>query len=1288
MKKILLTTLSAIACCSMLMAGLRPEIEARMAANKFMLEKHANASLLLIPQNQIHSTSTAKHVSTNMLTTPFYIYNNANGGYVIISGSDYLDPVIGYSETGSVGSDMPDGLSYWLEFVANASNYIEEHPETAITAAQLADYGTDISPLLGEIKFNQNSPYNDMCPTGTFTGCMATAMAQVLAHHKYPVQPHGNVSVNYGGRTYSANLDNETYNWANILPTYKGGAGTSAQRAEVAKLHYHVGLSLEMEYGTSASGSVSTRYAKALKDNFGYNANTVLLNRDCYTYGEWVNLLLGELSANRPVIYDGVSGSGGHAFVIDGFRASDGFFHVNWGWEGTSNGYYNIILLDPSETGIGASLSSGFTSYQDAMINVDPDQSVALPHYLPVMGYAANGNLTTTSTSVRLGGTANIGCQYISNMSSQRFSGEYGALIVDAQGNTVSHVRAGNLSASGATMNSNYYLELSGGSWTVPSNLANGDYRVYMYIKEDGYNDYLPVRTNISCPNFLDMNVSDGYAYFSIRNTHPTNLEVVEWGFEKQAINYGDEGLTCTIQNTGNELEYGTFRLSLDIPNSLTKYYYVEFQRLKPGESKNIYFPVLFTEYGEYTIRDFSLSRLNGGGTSEIVEPRSVKFSVLRTLAETINLLNNRLSEAQSILNRSRLSGNYPAEACDKLQSVIDAIRATNTSGMTVADVQALLNQLNAALQEFYQSFIASEVTYWSYIGNEPVNDGWCPANGGTPNYFAMSIPEEELAAFVGGQISGLRCHFGHNNYGWTFSGDDLTCKVFLLDFSNGVPGNRILATSDEFIPTYNDYAVYNFKEPYTIGAGGIMCVAEVTAKAPSTFGAMGASKNVTTEGACWANNGTGWWDIYLSHGSMASAHAIQAVISGGQRVNDVKLTELKATPVSVGENITISGRIQNLGTSDIEEYEVSWTHDDDGLSGTKSVTTHIERQGSTTFSITVPGFETAKLHTVRIAITTVNGKEDAIPENSTFDVPVPVTFRNYIRKVVLEENTGTNCGYCPRGFVTMDYMKAKYGERFIPISIHHYNRPGSDPMFYEGDNLTTLFSFLSGAPTALIDRKGDLYNTLVQSQVEEFFLQESAESCIAELQNTASYDASTGKVTVQTTTEFGYNFNNANYRLAYYVLEDGVGPYTQYNYYAGGSLGTMGGWESKPMSVSMIFNDVMREFLPAYSGEPNSVPSSVSAGQPYSHTYTFTLPSTVVNANNVRIVSILLNPQNNEFLNACECKLNGGGSGIEGIESESSNATDQVFDLSGRRVNSISGKGLYIINGQKTIIR
>lgn len=327
-----------------------------------------------------------------------YVFNVDGGGYVVVSADDRTLPVLGYSTGGAFSEKgIPENMEAWLQEYARQIAWIMQHdtPEGDIVGSNRAPASrAPVSPLL-TTTWNQGDPYNSLCPqyngNRCVTGCVATAMAQVLNYHRYPermTQPiqgyQSNTSI------YVSRVDNTTIDWDNMLPAYNGSENT-AQKYAVARLMLMCGASVGMNYGTGTSSASSQYVPMALKTYFDFDATTQLARRNSYSYDEWVDLVYGEVKAGRPVIYSGQSAGGGHSFVIDGYAAND-YFHVNWGWGGDCDEFFLLSILNAgSNSGIGASTSTdGYSFGQDAVINAKPNAGgVAAPYAM-------------TSTAVRI----------------------------------------------------------------------------------------------------------------------------------------------------------------------------------------------------------------------------------------------------------------------------------------------------------------------------------------------------------------------------------------------------------------------------------------------------------------------------------------------------------------------------------------------------------------------------------------------------------------------------------------------------------------------------------------------------------------------------------------------------------------------------------------------------------------------------------------------------------------------------------------------------------------------
>ena len=300
--------------------------------------------------------------------TAFYIFNSGNnGGFTIVSGDDSMPAILGYSDSGAfVAEDMPENMRAWLNSYIRQAEYVVSGGYRP--GAEKADTRKDVAPIL-TAEWDQDAPYYDLCPMQgskrTYTGCVATAMAQVMHHFQWPEQAKGTCYFN--GQNYVLST---IYEWDRMLDKYKNGNYTDAQGQAVAQLMFDCGRSVDMIYGTDGSAAMSHTMQPAMINNFSYDEGVSYSERRYFTDEEWLDLMYTEMAEGRPVLYGGTSDSGGHQFVADGYKQG-GFFHINWGWSGVCNGYYLLDALAPSEQGIGGgSGGESFDYDQDAVFGI------------------------------------------------------------------------------------------------------------------------------------------------------------------------------------------------------------------------------------------------------------------------------------------------------------------------------------------------------------------------------------------------------------------------------------------------------------------------------------------------------------------------------------------------------------------------------------------------------------------------------------------------------------------------------------------------------------------------------------------------------------------------------------------------------------------------------------------------------------------------------------------------------------------------------------------------------
>jgi PKD repeat protein len=395
-------------------AGEVPLDRAKLVATNYLLHLtkqtvKRSASELLTLGYTYKSSSLKRSGSTNLI----FVFNRTDGpGFIIVSAEDNVKPILGYSlESNFDELNISPQVAYWLgeyqkqitEVInSNLINTLEKQQWDLLEANQFSPKrgATVVKPML-KTSWDQSTYYNDSCPYDntakklTYTGCVATAMAQTMKYWSYPTK--GTSSKTYTHKTYGnlkANFGATTYNWQNMPNS------VTSKNSEVARLMFHVGVALSMNYGASGSSAYNSydpNYAKvpcthfALQDYFGYDGTKIAsVFKKNFTDQGWLDKMKAELDQGRVVVYEGNDGSTtGHCFILDGYDANN-YVHIDWGWSGYYNGYYTFANLVPSGTGSGGG-TGNYSSNQGAVIGITPKVSA-----VPVADFSAN----VTSTSV------------------------------------------------------------------------------------------------------------------------------------------------------------------------------------------------------------------------------------------------------------------------------------------------------------------------------------------------------------------------------------------------------------------------------------------------------------------------------------------------------------------------------------------------------------------------------------------------------------------------------------------------------------------------------------------------------------------------------------------------------------------------------------------------------------------------------------------------------------------------------------------------------------------------
>lgn len=397
-------------------------------------QNRSESEMAQIAKNQLSARSFGKAVEAKKLYSSdmLNIYGGKNG-FVVIGKAKGFKPVLGYSDKPFDTAKMPDGLKWWINQTnsrlaeGGVRSYVSK-PSQAVTQMLKSQWG-------------QDSPFNDLCPStgywlsSTMTGCVATAMAQILRYHQYPTQSTGSsyYVVNNSNSHKNVTLST-TYDWNNMLDRY-GWNYNDNQKKAVAELMRDCGYASHMNYTSQGSGSNAYEAGYGLVHNMKVDSLSLrVMNRAYMTDEDWMNAIYEELISGRPILYNAVDpGNLGHAFVFDGLDA-DGKVHVNWGWTGDADGYYDVSALTPSYPNpyTGGTVKYNFTDEQIMITGIVPrQQPTADEHYRSCFYLQERDSMWISNDSLKIKQTP------VFNFSALDFDGMLGIVIQGEDGHAV-----------------------------------------------------------------------------------------------------------------------------------------------------------------------------------------------------------------------------------------------------------------------------------------------------------------------------------------------------------------------------------------------------------------------------------------------------------------------------------------------------------------------------------------------------------------------------------------------------------------------------------------------------------------------------------------------------------------------------------------------------------------------------------------------------------------------------------------------------------------------------------
>jgi len=463
--------------------------------------------------------------ATSVEVPSFYLFNGATGeGFALVSGDDELPLLLGYSRTGQMdaeGAGMPDALQAWLQGIDRFVALLRDGQVKMPTDMLYADEaGTPVVEPLCSSKWGQTTPYNLLCPSTDSdnhapTGCVATAMAQIMYRWGWPASGRGKVTYNATGYgALSVDFSQSTYDWLVMKDSYSLLDVKKSSTQTMAKLNYDCGVACHMQYAANGSGTQGQYALEAFARYFRYKASMLryVFRECCESQEEFNNIIYRELNAGRPIQCNAASATGtgsdaaGHSYILDGYD-SRGFVHINWGWSGYYDGYYAITLMNPE--------SYQFSESQRLVVGIQPDYENT-DSVLPQARMVLEGSPEVKVSSAVQRSTFAVYLDTLWNMSASSVEVEVGIGLYDLQGNLLENT------VVNSTLNTISLLSFygtifdSGISCRVKDSYDAGDYVLRVMCRIKGYDDWvLPDVVGGQKQNWIPVYIHEKKLYFN-----------------------------------------------------------------------------------------------------------------------------------------------------------------------------------------------------------------------------------------------------------------------------------------------------------------------------------------------------------------------------------------------------------------------------------------------------------------------------------------------------------------------------------------------------------------------------------------------------------------------------------------------------------------------------------------------------------------------------------------------------------------------------------------------------
>ena len=1245
MRKLILFLVTLFIADLTVMAGRVSETEALQKAQQFMQGKN-------FVQKQLRRAPLLD-ASKNA----YYVFNAENsGGFVIVAGDDRMPDILGYSEKGTLNIDsVPDGLRWLLGYYEDIAKRTNGNSK-AIAKTKRTERAP-ISPLIAT-EWGQDYPYNLQCPnigsSQCITGCVATAMAQIMNYCQWPEGETTSIKgfTSYSNKINLPELEPTTFNW-NYMNV-----------SEISKLMRYCGQAIEMDYGLNASGTFSENAAYTLVQNFGYDSGLRIVYQQDYTDEEWETLMYQELDAKRAVLFSGTGASGdvGHAFVIHGYDA--GRFYINWGWEGLDDGYFMLTGLTPD--------GSDFSYYQSAVIGIQPPGGVRNQPEHPIVSVlqiSSGGGYDHYHWRRTDGSFMELESYFYLNSSVINQSVQIGLGLYNEEG--LQKVLCSEQHSFTENEEYGYYSTI-----TIDNSIPDGDYYIYPISRSSDAEEWLQdTRSDVNC---LWMSIHDNLRKILVYEKRP-NLA-------SNLIRRRNYVAICDIDGIYYDLyEEGGKNRAMVIPAN-------------GGYKGDIVIPDHVTSEGvEYSVHEANrlafdccqeLTSLSTSMTNAPIIsncPMLTKLDLREGVKIFSGIMGCNLLE-QVDLPQSVESAQAYFPHCPKLTTLKfknqEMLSLTNWSfylsnsikdiyfyqttppnlnhngdvepipGVTIHVPRGTLTSYENSIWKQFELIDDISVEYgghkiyWSYCQSTTPPGGRSLElmdERGLDREFAIRVPAELMKAYKGCKITAVQFFaLGHDM--------DMADYVFVTK-----PGVDYLSKQSAEPENYS-WVTTRLSTPVTID--GDELYVGIGRRDNVRISYSTDNFEVDSDVLCMRTMNPNM--IYVEDGKPigewessqnTSPVCLRFLIEGDELPYDLHLNGVKT------EGKKLYATIFSRTPDYVDSFTLNWELGN-GEKRSQVITDGLVPNGQGEYAIDLPANLKGFNHDIQFEIADINGKPDAIPENNnkTYSIELqPET--TYPRMAVMESLTGTWCGFSPRGIVAMQLLKQKYGNRYIPISIHVGNDCGSDDIMYLPEYECPVIASTS-VPMCTLNRgkwcdpytgfSGVPYQGIIDDM--NAILKQKAPAALGV--ETKWLGADKTSIEITTSTIIGGDDDHLPYQLGYVILENGLhGDGEEWNQSNGFHNWADGVWydpnlmpyvDMPEQLTNMKYNHVPVAAWGTLKGLEGTVPESVIGGEIYGHTFNANIAGNthIQNKDSLSVVVLLLNKNTGAIINATQCKV------------------------------------------------